>query len=516
MKPASRVIKNTALLYGKMLITIVISLYSTRLVLQALGVVDYGIFNLVSGVIAMLSFISTAMAISTQRYLSYFMGAGDEMKMKTIFNLSVVIHLAIGLLIVILLEIGGIFLFDGMLNIPAERIHTAKVIFHFMVISTFFTINAVPYDAVINAHENMLFDTLTGIFEVFMKLGIAIWVLYTKSDNLILYGLLVAALTILIRFIKSYYCLRKYDECKVRLRFNIDTHLLKEMFSFAGWNLYGTFCGVIRSQGLAVVLNLFYGVVINAAYGITNQVTSQVSAFPTNMIRALLPQIIKSEGGGDRERMLRLSTLACKLSFLLFAFFAIPLIIEMPFVLRAWLKSVPENTIIFCQLGLLLSMIQVLTIGLMAAVTSVGKIKMYQILMGTLLILNLPVAYILIKLGLPPYSFLIGSIVIEIFAVGLRIWLAHKIVGLKIGNFIRIVLINTFFSGGIALLAGLIPRLFIDEGLLRAGLSVVFSLLSLTLLAYLLVFTSVEKQKIIEIIRNFGKSQKMVINEEFD
>jgi Na+-driven multidrug efflux pump len=178
MKSAKRVVKNTGFLYGKMVITIFISLYSTRLILNALGAVDYGIFTLVGGVISMLSFINGAMIIATQRYLSISLGANDFPRLKAVFSTSVILHLIIGLIIVLLLEIAGFFLFDGYLNIPAERIGTAKIIFHFMVISTFFTINAVPYDASINTHENMLFDAIAGIFESLLKLGIAIWLIY--------------------------------------------------------------------------------------------------------------------------------------------------------------------------------------------------------------------------------------------------------------------------------------------------------------------------------------------------
>lgn len=501
MQPASRVARNTGFLYGKMFFTIIISLYSTRLVLSALGEVDYGIFNLVAGVIAMLSFLNSAMAISTQRFLSFFIGAGDKDKMKSIFRSSVLLHLAIGLVIVILLEIGGIILFHGILNIPADRISTAKLIFHFMIISTFFTINAVPYDAAINAHENMFFDAFAGIIEAGLKLGIAFWVLRTKVDNLILYGLLIASLTIFIRFLKSFYCIRKYEECQVSVKSHLDFHLLKEMFSFAGWNLYGSFCSVVRNQGLAVVLNLFFGVVVNAAYGIANQVNGQISSFSTNMIRALYPQIVKSEGSGDRERMLRLSTLASKLSFLLFAFFAIPLIMEMSFVLKIWLKTVPENTVIFCQLVLVLSMIQQLTAGLMAAITSAGRIKVYQLVMGSLLLLNLPLAIALIKLGLPPYSVFAGSILIELIALASRVWLTQKLVGLNMLYYLKAVIMNATLSALMVFVLSMLPRLFMDEGMLRSFVSVLISLVTIVLFSINFVFNSYENQKIRELIQ---------------
>lgn len=500
MQPAKRVIKNTGFLYVRMLITIFISLYSTRLILNALGEVDYGIFNLIGGVVAMLSFINGAMIIATQRYLSIYLGAGDAKKLKSVFNSSIILHLAISLIIVLLLETGGFFLFHGGLNIPADRIGTARIIFHFMVISTFFTINAVPYDASINSHENMLFDALVGIFESIIKLGIAIWLVYSAFDKLVLYGLLMAALTIMIRLIKSIYCSRKYEECRIRLKLDLDIRLLKEMVSFAGWNVFGLFCSVLKSQGLAILLNLFFGIVVNAAYGIANTVNSNIRAFSANMIRAILPQITKSEGSGDRERMLRLSVFASKMSFFLLAVFAIPIIIEMPFILKIWLKTVPENSIIFCQLILIISLIYQITIGMMAAITSVGNIKVFQIVVGAVEIFNLPFAYVLVKLGLPAYSVLIGLIFLEIIAGGLKIWFAHKVAGLDINDFLIKTLMNSMITVAISAILASLLRYIMPEGFLRViGVGFV-STLSLIIAVKYIALTSGENEKIRETI----------------
>lgn len=508
MEPAKRVIKNTGFLYGKMVITIFISLYSTRLILNALGEVDFGIFTLVGGVISMLSFINGAMIIATQRYLSISLGAGDLFKLKSVFNSSVVLHLIISLIIVILLEIGGIFLFNGGLNIPSDRIHTAWIIFHFMVISTFFSINAVPYYASINSHENMLVDAVLGIFESLAKLGIAIWLIYSKEDKLILYGVLIAGLTVIIRIIISVYCHRKYEECRLHLKSYIKIDLLKEMLSFAGWNVFGLFCSVLKSQGLAILLNLFFGVVVNAAYGIANSVNSNISVFSTNMIRAILPQITKSEGSGNRQRMLNLSMFASKMSFFLLAFFAIPIVIEMPFVLKIWLKTVPENAVIFCQLILVLSMLYQITVGTMTSVTSVGKIKAFQIAVGAVEIFNLPVAFLLIKAGLPAYFVFINSIFFEFVAGGLRTWFAHKIAGLDLKDFLIKTWLYSISSAIIAAVFALLVRFFMDEGLTRALLVGITTSLSLVLLVKYIVLTSEEHKKIMEMISSIYYNAK--------
>lgn len=500
MQSAQRVIKNTGFLYGKMLITIFISLYSTRLIFNALGVTDFGIFNLIGGIIAMLSFINGAMIIATQRYLSISLGAGDDNKLKSVFSSSVILHLIISLIVVLFLEISGLFFFDGFLNIPVDRIAAAKIVFQCSVISVFFTINAVPYDASINSHENMLFDALLGICESGLKLGIAIWLVYINIDKLILYGILIAGLTITVRIIKSIYCHRKYEECRIRIRSHIEIGLLREMLSFAGWNAFSFFCNVLTTQGLAILLNLFYGIVVNAAYGIANTVNSNIRSFSTNMIRAIMPQITKSEGSGNRERMLRLSVFASKLSFFLLAFFAIPIILEMPFILRIWLNTVPENTVIFCQLILTISLMYQITIGTMTAVTSVGDIKAFQIAVGAVEIFNLPLAFVLIKLGLPAYFVFISSIFLEFIAGGLRIWFAHKIAGLDLKDF----LINTWFysilSAILTIIFALLVQYLFGEGILRAFLVGITTTLSLLLLGRYIVLTSEESEKINEII----------------
>lgn len=482
-----------------MLISMLISVYSTRLILNALGVNDFGIFNLVAGVIAMLSFMNGAMSTATQRFLSYYLGSGEIRRLVSVFNSSVILHLLIAFSVVIILELGGLILFKKVLNIPIDRVSTAKMIFHFMVISTFFTINSVPYDALISAHENFLFDAFIGILESIIKLGIAIFLLFTKIDKLLVYGLLIACLTIFMRIIKSIYCSRKYSECRIHFKSFFNFELFKEMLSFASWNLFGSLCAVIRNQGIAVVLNIFLGVVVNAAYGIANQVNGLLNSFSQNMLKALTPQIIKSEGSNDRNRMLRLSTLACSISYLLFAFFAVPLIIEMPYILQIWLKTIPDNTIIFCQLILILTLIQQLTIGLMSAIQSIGIIKNYQIVVGTLLIFNLPFAYLLIKLGFPAYFVLISSIVLEVIALFSRIWFAHNLAGLDVNIFLRKTLLKPVLATAFTAIVAMVPHVFLKENLMRTIITLTISTFLLWLSTKYVIFSLNEYNRIKEL-----------------
>ncbi|MDR0941991.1 MAG: hypothetical protein LBM68_07185 [Bacteroidales bacterium] len=439
---STRVVFNTGILYGKMLLTMGITLYSTRLVLNALGASDYGIFNLIAGVIAMLSFLNAAMTVSTQRYLSFHQGTGDFAMQKKIFTNSWVLHIGIGVVVVALLFAMMPFLFGGFLNIPADRISTAKVLYAFMSVSVFFTIISVPFTASLNAHENMLWIAVVNIIESIIKLAIALslaW--FLQPNRLVAYGAFMAGMTIISFTLYSMFCLRKYSECSVK-HIRIDKPLIKELTGFAGWNLFGALCGVGRTQGIAVVLNIFFGTVVNAAYGIANQISAQVQTLSYTMLRALNPQIMKSEGMNDRKRMLRLAMIASKFGFFLVAIVAIPIIFEMPAILKLWLKNVPEYTVMFCSFTFVAVMIMQLTIGLMPAAQSTGKIKGYQTIVGGILLLNLPIAFILLKIGLPVISVVISLVTIEFIATIVRLFYLRHLAGLSIRDFFKKVFLR--------------------------------------------------------------------------
>lgn len=440
MKSSNKVVLNTFILYGRMLITVGISLYSVRLVLNALGVVDYGIFNLIAGIIAMLSFLNTAMATSTQRYLSYHQGKSDIEMQKKVFRNSLLMHIGIGLIIVICLEIAGIFLFDGFLNIPINRVAESKIIFHFMSGTVFFTIISVPFNGSLVAHENMLWVAFVNIIETLLKFGIALFLYKTAGDKLIVYGMLTAGISVISFILCSTYCFLKYEDCTTKNIGTIDKVLMKELSFFASWNLFGALCGLGRTEGLAIIFNIFLGTAVNAAYGIANQVASQMNFFSATMLRALNPQIMKSEGAGDRKRMLRLSMMASKFGFFLLAIFAIPCIFEISNILKIWLKNVPDHTAIFCSLILLGTLFNQLTIGLQSALQATGKIKLYQSIVGTIVLLNIPLAYLLLKFDLPAYSVLASYVIIELVACSVRIVIAKKEATLNIPEYFSRVL----------------------------------------------------------------------------
>lgn len=425
-----------------MFLTMGISLYSTRIVLNALGNTDFGIFNLIAGVVTMLSFLKAAMSTSTQRFLSFFQGKNDLKMQKSVFTNSMLLHIVIGILILLILEGIGPILFNGFLNVPSDRIETAKDIYRYMGVTVFFTILAVPFTGSLIAHENMSFIAVVTIIEVILKLLIAILLVYTTSDKLQVYGILTAAVSMVSFLFYAVFCCKKYVECSFRNLFRVDKKLTKELTSFAGWNLFGSICGLSKTQGIAVLLNLFFGAVINAAYAIANQVSAQINFFSITLLRAIEPQIMKSEGADNRKRMLRLSMIASKFGFFLLALFAIPCIFEINSILELWLGVVPPYTSVFCSIILIGILVNQLTVGLQSAIQASGNIVAYQAVVGGVQLLNLPLAYFLLKCEQPAYTALLSFVFIEIVACILRLWFLKKKTGLSIGEYCSKVFIK--------------------------------------------------------------------------
>jgi O-antigen/teichoic acid export membrane protein len=496
-QPASashRVVMNTGILYAKMGITMFISLYTTRLILKALGASDFGIFNIVGGAIAMLGFLNAAMASATQRFMSYSEGAGDKEKQKSIFNISIVLHFGIALLLGIVLLIAGYFFFNGILNIPAERMHAARMVYYFMIVSTMLTVMTVPYDAVLNAHENMLYYAIVGIIESVLKLAVALIVVYTLSDKLIIYGLLMACISLFVMIIMRVYCHRKYEECVFAPKKYYDKGLMKEMTGFAGWNFLSSTSGVIANYGQGIVLNMFFGTIVNAAQGISSQINGQLSVFSRTLLKALTPIIVKSEGAGNRSNMLNASMLGSKISFFLLMFFCIPVLIEMPLIFKWWLKDIPEYTVLFCRLLLVRTLLEQLFVTLVTSIFAEGNIKKYQIYASILLLILLPVTCFLFAWSFPAYSIHIVFIVYTLISSALIVYFVNKNCGLSVKLLLKKVILPAFGSFIFVFIFSAIPLLFLNDGLLRFMMVVGVSVLSFIIIVWYMGF-SVEERK---------------------
>lgn len=441
MNTSNRVALNTAILYGRMFLTIGLTLYTTRLVLSALGDIDYGIFNLIAGIILMLSFLNNAMATATQRFLSFYQGKNNLEMQKKIFVNSLIIHFLIAVFLIVVLEIVGVFFFQGILNIPLNRINAARVIYHFMSGTVFFTVLSVPFNGSLIAHENMLWVAIVNIAESLLKFGVALLLFRVDGDKLIYYGLLTALISVVAFLLNAVYCYNKYDECRIVFPLSIDKSIAKDLTSFAGWNLFGALCGVGKTQGVAVLLNFFFGTVVNAAYGISNQVSGQLNFFSVTMLRAINPQIMKSEGENDRLRTIRLSLVASKFGFLLLAIFAIPCIFEMSAILKFWLKNVPEYSVSFCSLILIAFMVNQITVGLDSAVQATGKIKSYMLLVGSTKLMIIPTAFVLLKLDFSIYTVFYSYIFFEFLGGVFRVFILNRLIKLSVKQYLNNVVL---------------------------------------------------------------------------
>lgn len=397
MSTANRVIKNTGYLYAKMGITMFVSLYTTRLILNSLGASDFGIFNIVGGAIAMLGFLNAAMASATQRFMSYAEGEGIKSKQKSIFNVSFVLHILISLLVGIALLVAGYFFFNGILNIPPDRIFAAQVVYGSLIISTMFTVMTVPYDAVMNAHENMFYYAIVGIIESFLKLAVAFACVYTTSDKLIVYGILMACIPLITLTIMRVYCHKHYEECTIAPKRYFDKGLMKEMTSFAGWNFFQNFTAIITNHGVAIVINMFFGTIVNAAQGIANQICGQLMALTTTMTKAINPVIGKTAGEKNNDKVISYAISSSKATFFMTSLIAIPAIITMPDLLKIWLKEVPQFAVFFAQCQLIISLCEQSTQVFGSAISASGKIKGYSITKSIFKIIYLPTSYILFK-----------------------------------------------------------------------------------------------------------------------
>lgn len=433
---SKKILFNTIFLYIRIIVSIVISLWTVPIILGTLGVEDYGIYNLVAGIIAMLSFLNISMIVSTQRYMSVSLGKEDKSILPNVFNASIVIHFLLGLVIVAMLEVCSLFVFDGFLNINPERIDASKLLFQFLIANMFVMVMSVPFDAAINAHEDMMFFSIVSIFEYGLRLLLAFALAYISVDKLPFYGFGLLCITIIVFVIKFVFRYYKYPSLRIRLRNKIDFSLMKSMLKFTGFNVVSSFSLVASRQGLAVFYNLFFGTIANTAYGIANQINGALSYFSTTLPNAMNPQIMQSEGANDRQKVISMSLISSKLSTIILACVVVPLILEMPYVLQLWLKEVPLYTVELCRLILILSIFYQLSTGLMSSVQAVGNIRNYQLSVSALYLIILPITYVALIYYKDIRIPLIVSIVMEIITLLVRIAFANKLVGIKWKDFI--------------------------------------------------------------------------------
>lgn len=481
----TRIARNTLMLYIRMFALMLVGLYASRVVLAALGENDYGIYNVVGGVVAMFTIISGALNSAVQRFITFEMGKGEEGQLNKVYSTAVLIQLILGLIVVALAEPLGLWFIDNKMTIDPARIPAARMVLHFSLLSFVINLMSVPQMASITAHEKMSAYAWIGVLDGTLRLVVAILIAHSSADRLVMYSALMAAVVIIVRAAYGLYCRTHFPECRFRPIF--DRQLIKEMFSFAGWNFIGVTSGVLRDHGGNILVNLFSSPAVNAARGVAVQLNGAVQGFVTNFMTAVNPQITKSYAAGDYEYMFSLVRRSSRLSFCLLYLLALPVIFNAEYLLGIWLKEVPAHAPLFVQLFLIFALSESLSNPMITAMLATGDIRRYQLVVGGFQLLNLPVSYVCLKLGAIPEVTVIVAIIISQICLWARLIMLNKSTGFPIQPFVSDVYMTLLFKVVCAsLFCPLIIQTVKPEGfvgfIISAGACVVMTLLAVWLL----------------------------------
>lgn len=487
-----RIAKNTLMLYARMLLLMAAQLYTSRVVLNALGVTDFGIYNAVAGFVLMFNVISGSLSAAISRFITFELGKGDVAKLTRIFSTAVMIQLLIGLAVVVLGESLGLWFLNTQMNIPDSRMVAANWILQLSLASFVINLVSVPYNACIIAHERMSAFAYIGLFEAGSKLLIAFLLLHAPFDRLVYYGVLTCAVALSVRFTYGYYCKRHFQECHFRWHF--DRKLFREIAGFAGWNFIGSSSGVLRDQGVNMLINVFCGPAVNAARGIAMQVSAAVNSFTSNFMMAINPQITKSYAQENRAYWITLVCQGSRLSFYLLLFLSMPILIETHYVLELWLKIVPEHVVAFVRLVLVLVMCESLSGPLVTLMLATGRIRNYQIVVGGLQMLNFPVSYVLLKVGLAPEATVMAAIIIALSCMLARLFMLRGMVRLPVRHFLRHTVLNVLVVSMMACIVPFWSATWMPEGWLRLIVVTGISFLSVASVVYLVGCNQSERQ----------------------
>ena len=486
----ARLAKNTMFLYFRMIFIMAVTLYTSRVVLRVLGVEDFGIFNVVAGVVAMFGFLNSSMSATTQRFISFSLGRGDD-NLNKVFSTCVLTHALIALGVLVLVESVGLWFLYNKMIIPEVRMDAAFWVFQFSVLSTVVTVMSIPFNADIIAHEKMSAFAYISIVEVCLKLLIVFLLDVGNIDKLVLYGFLLLLVQCGIFLTYMGYCLRHFKES--RFRFVYEKKLFSEVFSFAGWNLWGYLASILYTQGLNILLNVFFGPVVNAARGLANQVDGAIRLFASNFQMAINPQIVKTYAAKDLESMHKLVFRSSKFSFFLLLALSLPVMIEAPVILRLWLSTVPDWTASFLRLMLVVVIVDSVANPLMTSAAATGRIKLYQSVLGGIQLLIVPVAYVVLRMGGEPNSVFVVHICICLIAFAVRLFIVRGMIGLSIKKYLMEVCVK---SGVVTVVATVLPLTLyfsITNSLLSAIVVVFVSLGSVAVSAYAIGLTKNER-----------------------
>lgn len=479
MSIANRVVKNTLFLYVRMAVSIVFSFFTTRILLQSLGESDYGLYNVVAGALSMLGFISGSLSSATQRFISYAEGNGEIQKIKKIFSNAVLIHRFIAVVAVFIFVISGFFFFNGILNIPSDRNIIAVLVYMCMIFSTVYSITIVPYEAIINAHENMLYYSILGIVDATLKLIIAILVYNSSFDHLLFYAIMMALESWMFRTFTVVYCKKHYREVNdLSIKENYNKDVIIQMSSYTGWNTLNIFSGMVCLYGISIIVNHYFGTTVNAALGVATQLSGVLMGLTQNMSKALTPVIVKSEGSGDRYKMRHLSLVGCRFSYLVFCFVCLPICFSLNSILLIWLKQVPHFTYEFCLIMLLSELIEQMYLILSHSISAEGNIKGYCICRSIVNLVSLPVIIFLFEMNCPPtISWMVRFVTYILLGGIITVYYSKKNIGLEIKEYTKKVIFPCIVYTIVSVCCFVTIRHFCEESIF-----VLFTMYALSLL----------------------------------
>ena len=461
-----RIAKNTVALYFRMFLMMAIGLFTSRVVLQTLGVEDYGTYNVVGGVVSMFSLVSSSLSTSISRFITFELGRGNTERLNKVFSTAINVQLLLSLIVVVLMELVGVWFLNTQMNIPEGRMEAANWVFQLSIVSFVLGLLTVPYNASIIAHEDMGVFAYMSLLDAVLKLLIVYSLYISPFDKLISYAVLLFGVSLLMRSIYAIYCKRHYEECTYH--FVNDKPLLKEMTGFAGWNFLGNGSWILNNQGVNILINIFFGVTLNAARGIASQVDNMVQGFVGNFMTALNPQITKSYAAGNLDYMHKLVFAGAKFSFFMMMFFVIPICLETKLILHLWLgENVPDYAPVFVQLTLLCSMCVIIGNTLITSIFATGKIKNYELVMGLMALSNFPLVWIAFQLGASPVAAYVIYLCIYFVMIFVRLYMVKDMIQMSAKAYMKEVFLRVLIVGIASLLLPFLITCVQEDSVLR-------------------------------------------------
>ena len=506
MSPAEcnrRIARNSVYMSIRMTVVLLVTLYTTRVVLHVLGVTDFGVYNIVCGFVSMFAFLNTSMSNGIQRFFNFELGRNETEGVRDVYNMALFIQVILVVIVLVLTETVGLWYLQNKMNIPADRVCAANWIFQFSVLSFVFLILQVPYSAAIMAHERMDYYAIVGVLDAVLKLLIAIALPYVAADRLVIYGALLAMISVVNFFLYYVYAKRRFSEIRLQLCFHKE--VFRRMMSFSGWNILGSFSHMMKEQGINLVLNLFFGPVVNAARGVAAQVNAGLESFVQNVSIPVRPQIVQSYATGNTERTIKLMYSASKLSCLLLYLLALPIIYETDFILKLWLAdNVPAHTATFLVITIAVSFLNSLNAAVSSVVHASGKMRNYQVFCSLAVLLAVPLAYVVLRLGYSAECAIWMSFLSMLLAQGVALIILKTIVDFSIADYLRLILWPLVLIVLVTCWVPHIVHLLVQPGFVRFALTCVVSVVTVSLAAYSLALNATEKDLVNGMIKRIS------------